>query len=1129
MNKQIIFVDSSVQDYQSLIKDINSAQILILDENLSAIEQITKALADESDIKSIHILSHGSPGSLNIGSETLDNQKIALFSNEIQQWSQALTKNADILLYGCDVAAGETGLQFIQNLHQLTGANIAASNNKTGNQALGGDWELEVKTGTIQATPINAPAYSHILGATANPDNKGVPVNSPNITIDALANDTGSARLSVQSITTPAHGTATINDWIYAGGNFTSVNGIPRWAIARLNSDGSLDTTFNSLPGLNGAVNAIAIDSSGKLLVGGDFSTVNGTSRPGLARLNNDGSLDTTFNPGKVMNGIVNAIALDSSGKPVVFRYFTTVDNARDKGNNIARLNSNGTVDTTFNSGLGMDNYVDAIAHSSGKPIVFGYFTTTTPGNSSIARLNSDGSLDTTLIPLPGLNSRVSALALDNSGKPLVFPYFTTINGTPRDTIARLNSDGSLDTTFNPTWESLNSVSAIVPDSSGKILVGGRFYNNVNGSSDIARLNSDGTVDTTFIGSRSISGFESVSAIAIDSSGKPVVLRGSLVKGRARSEIVRLNSDGSLDTTFNPGTVMNDYAFAIAIDPKSRITYTPNAGFNGIDTYTYTATDGTSPSTSTISILVNDSPVLDNSGNPILTAINQGDTTNSGTLISTIIANLGGTKITDVDTGAKQGIAITGLDTTNGSWQYTTDSTNWNTFTATTASARLLASDATTRIRFVPNASYSGTVTNGITFTAWDQITGTNGGTANVTTDLATNVTSSVFSTAAETANIIVNAVPAPVPTPVRTPTPTPAPVPTATPAPVPTPTPAPVTTPTPAPVPTPTPAPTPAPVPTPTPAPVPTPTPVNLPDTNCICDKIESPNLNQPNQQIDNIINGGVLIGTPKNDAYFGSNIPNIFDAKEGDDNLFGGDFNDIFNGNEGNDFIDGGKGDDLLFGGKGNDIILGSFGEDIIFGNQGNDSINGKEDNDLIFGNQGNDFIDGGQGEDILSGGKGDDLILGSQGDDTLFGQLGDDTLCGGAGNDLVYGGQGNDLIDGSQGNDSIYGDLGNDTLLGCEGDDILFGGLGNDSLIGGLGNDTFVIGFNQGFDIISDFVKGQDIIGLSGGLTFNQLEISQNNNNALIKVKGNGDVIASLTGVNASLIGVNDFRTV
>jgi len=263
--------------------------------------------------------------------------------------------------------------------------------------------------------------------------------------------------------------------------------------------------------------------------------------------------------------------------------------------------------------------------------------------------------------------------------------------------------------------------------------------------------------------------------------------------------------------------------------------------------------------------------------------------------------------------------------------------------------------------------------------------------------------------------------VPTPTPAPVLTPTPAPV-VPTPTPAPAPTPTPAPVVpTPTPAPVvPTPTPAPvptpTPAPVPTPTPAPVSAPTPVNIPDTDCICDRIEYPNLNKPNQQIDNIINGrpGLLIATPRNDAYFGSNSLNIFDALTGNDNLFGSEFKDIFNGNEDNDFIDGNKGDDLLFGGKENDILLGGFGEDLIFGNQGNDAINGKEDNDFIFGNRGNDFIDGGKGNDILFGGKAQDLILGSEGNDTLFGQLEDDTLCGGAGEDFLSGNENKDLIE-------------------------------------------------------------------------------------------------------------------
>jgi len=170
MTKQIIFVDSAVPDYQTLIESADTAQVFILNENLSGVEQITNTLALQSDIEAIHILSHGSPGTLHLGSETLSNQNLPQLGNKIKQWGKALTKNADILLYGCNVAAKETGLQFIQKLHQLTGANIAASNNKTGNQALGGDWELFVKIGQISTplalTSAAMASYQGILGPT---------------------------------------------------------------------------------------------------------------------------------------------------------------------------------------------------------------------------------------------------------------------------------------------------------------------------------------------------------------------------------------------------------------------------------------------------------------------------------------------------------------------------------------------------------------------------------------------------------------------------------------------------------------------------------------------------------------------------------------------------------------------------------------------------------------------------------------------------------------------------------------------------------------------------------------------------------------------------------------------------
>ncbi|MEG3835081.1 DUF4347 domain-containing protein, partial [Microcoleus sp. Z1_C3] len=170
MNKQIIFVDSSVQDYQSLIQGIDPALIVILNENFSAIDQITNALADQKDIEAVHIVSHGSEGILKLGADVLNDNNLETFSNQLKQWGSALTANGDILLYGCDVAAGEVGENFVKRLSEITGADVAASTNKTGNAALGGDWELEKTTGAIEASlALSSEAMATYGGVLASP------------------------------------------------------------------------------------------------------------------------------------------------------------------------------------------------------------------------------------------------------------------------------------------------------------------------------------------------------------------------------------------------------------------------------------------------------------------------------------------------------------------------------------------------------------------------------------------------------------------------------------------------------------------------------------------------------------------------------------------------------------------------------------------------------------------------------------------------------------------------------------------------------------------------------------------------------------------------------------------------
>lgn len=206
------------------------------------------------------------------------------------------------------------------------------------------------------------------------------------------------------------------------------------------------------------------------------------------------------------------------------------------------------------------------------------------------------------------------------------------------------------------------------------------------------------------------------------------------------------------------------------------------------------------------------------------------------------------------------------------------------------------------------------------------------------------------------------------------------------------------------------------------------------------------------------------------------------------------------LINGTNNNDTLTGGNGNDIINGLGGNDAIAGLGGEDSLYGNGGNDYIVGGLGYDKLFGGQGNDTLDGGKNDDILRGDKGNDSLSGKEG------------------NDLLIGGAGNDNLSGGQDNDTLRGDKGNDFLNGGQGLDILEGGLGRD---------TFVLAPNSGRDIILDFQKAQDIIGLTGGLTFNQLTISQTDNiTTSIRVKSTGEVIALLNGAIATSLNSQDF---
>ncbi|MEP6514877.1 DUF4347 domain-containing protein, partial [Microcoleus vaginatus] len=167
----IAFLDSALPDSQTLRNGIAAGtEVITIDAARDGLEQITAALATRSNIKSIHIISHGRPASLLLGAIDLNLTNLKTYAKQLQRWSRSLADSGEILLYGCDVAAGEKGANFVQQLSQLTQAKIAASSSPIGSSAMGGDWELDYTTGAVSSglaiDPATMAAYQFVFGFT---------------------------------------------------------------------------------------------------------------------------------------------------------------------------------------------------------------------------------------------------------------------------------------------------------------------------------------------------------------------------------------------------------------------------------------------------------------------------------------------------------------------------------------------------------------------------------------------------------------------------------------------------------------------------------------------------------------------------------------------------------------------------------------------------------------------------------------------------------------------------------------------------------------------------------------------------------------------------------------------------
>jgi uncharacterized delta-60 repeat protein len=412
-----------------------------------------------------------------------------------------------------------------------------------------------------------------------------------------------------------------------------------------LTSPGALDTKFNygtGTRGTNNFVYALAVQPDGKVILGGPFNGYNGVTTPrGVIRLNTDGSLDASFNPGGAGIGggtaTVYALAVDAAGNILVGGNFNQY-NGVSVPSGLVRLTSTGALDTTFNNGgAGISGgwvsdtvYAIAVQPANGKIVVGGDFTAYNGDSAApdlVLRVNADGSRDSTGF-ISGAGTGILNTLYPACGRPVVYALalqpadgkilvggncFNAHNNDgvtndlqASDNFQRLNTDGTLDTSFNyGSVKGLNAaVRAIaVQLADGKIVLGGLFtgYNgDLAAPDDVLRVDTDGSRDTGFIygaGSGVVNtsdpSGDAVYALAVQPDGKIIVAGGlfnafsndgSSNDTQAPDNLLRLNANGTLDTGFNYGSGVrgaNATIRALAIQPGAPHPYNVKAWFGG--------------------------------------------------------------------------------------------------------------------------------------------------------------------------------------------------------------------------------------------------------------------------------------------------------------------------------------------------------------------------------------------------------------------------------------------------------------------------------------------------------------------------------------------------------------------
>lgn len=778
--QEIVFIDAGVDDagllasaMQMQASEIRQIEVVMLDGRTSGVEQISKVLAGRHDIDAIHILSHGADGVVQLGTTSLDFDALLANARQIKGWGQALSTQADILLYGCNVADGPAGGALLDALSRLTGADVSASDDTTGYAGDHGDWVLEVSTGDIEAhIALDAAAqaqWTHTLAMTASGgetlvnttttgtqtfNSDGAPFTPGSVAMDSSGNyivvwesagdiygqrydSTGTAQGSEIQISTNA-----AND---------------RRASVGMNASGAFVVTWDR-DGGGGLYDIYArqYDASGTA-VGGAFlvnSTTAYDQEQACAALDANGNFVVIWESDHATSGVSDNIygqRYDASGTAQGSNFIVNTTTAGDQdiadvamddaGNFVVvwrgetspgsnsfdiygrRFDSAGSAlagEFRVNSSTtGNDQHPTLAMNAGGDFVVAWDETSGFDADIRAQRYNYAGTAQGGEISVTSTTSygqQLANIAMDAGGNFVVTWSSSTQDGSSWGIYTlQYGADGSAlssETLVNTTTANAQDFSAVAYRNGHAIVV----------------WSGDGSGDSTGIFAQRFTMTGGNTAPVIGSNGGGASAAISIAEGATAVTTVSA-TDADAGDVLSYAILGGTDATSFAINASSgALTFVsaPNyesptdADADNVYDVIVRVSDGNGGTdTQLIAVTVtnaNDAPVITNGASVTLTATSE-NTTSSSTLVSAILASA---SYSDADAGALSGIAITAT-TGSGTWQYSTDTFFWTNFGSVSPSAALLLASGT-RVRYVPEGSSGETAT--FSFKAWDQSAG---------------------------------------------------------------------------------------------------------------------------------------------------------------------------------------------------------------------------------------------------------------------------------------------------------------------------------------------------------------------------------------------------------------------